>query len=50
MGPMHTISQGGARYMATFIDDYSRYVMVYFMKQKSQLTTYFLEYKALVEK
>nr|CCA27162.1 putative polyprotein [Albugo laibachii Nc14] len=35
MGPMHTSSQGGARYMVTFIDDYSRYVMVYFMKQKS---------------
>ena len=32
MGPMHTISQDGARYMVTFIDEYSRYVMVYFIQ------------------
>ena len=37
VGPIHTISQGGARYMVAFIDDYSRYVSVYVMKRKSQL-------------
>ena len=31
------------------MDDYLRYVTVYFMKMKSQLVEYFLEYKALVE-
>ena len=42
MGPMHTTSQGGARYMVPIIDEYSRNVMVHLMKQKSQIIDYFL--------
>ena len=33
----------------TFIDDYSRYVWVYFMKQKSKTLAKFKEFKLMVE-
>ncbi len=33
-GPMHVYSVGGSRYYVTFIDDYSRYTSVYFIKIK----------------
>lgn len=34
MGPMKKKSKGGARYVLTFVDDYSRYVVAYFLKKK----------------
>ncbi|GMF33593.1 unnamed protein product [Phytophthora fragariaefolia] len=34
MGPIRTVSKGGAKYVLTFVDDYSRYVVAYFMKSK----------------
>jgi len=34
-GPVKQTSVSGYRYMITFIDDYSRYVWAYFMKEKS---------------
>ena len=34
IGPINQVSTGGARYILTFIDDYSRYTIVYFMKEK----------------
>ena len=42
-GPVKQISIGGMRYMVTFIDDFSRYVWVYFMKEKSEAFTKFKE-------
>jgi len=36
-GPMSTVSKGGARYFATFIDDKTRYVSVYMLKTKDQV-------------
>lgn len=27
MGPMRTVSKGGAKYVLTFVNDYSRYVV-----------------------
>ena len=36
MGLMETKSQGGARFMLTFIHDYSRYVVSYFIRHKSE--------------
>uniref|UniRef100_A0A2P2NYU7 Retrovirus-related Pol polyprotein from transposon TNT 1-94 n=1 Tax=Rhizophora mucronata TaxID=61149 RepID=A0A2P2NYU7_RHIMU len=37
-GPFQILSKGmGATYMLTFIDDFSRKVWVYFLKQKSQV-------------
>lgn len=48
-GPMETVSIGGARYMLTFIDDYSRKNFLYFLKRKSDVYQTFLEFKAFVE-
>jgi len=45
-GPMHTQSVGGNKYFVTFIDDYSRYTAVYFMKKKSEVIEKFKEFKA----
>lgn len=48
-GPMKTPSLGGATYFLIFIDDYSRYTYVYFLKKKSGVFHQFTQYKALVE-
>ena len=40
---------GGAKYMVTFINDYSRRCWVYPIKKKSDVILVFKEYKALVE-
>jgi len=47
-GPMQTQSVGGNRYFVTFIDDYSRYTVVYFIKKKSEVFEKFKEFEALV--
>ena len=47
-GPMKTESFGGAKYFVTFIDDYSRCVTVYPMKQKSEVLSKFKEWEAAV--
>lgn len=49
MGPMKPLSKGGARYVVTFVDDYSRFVHIYLMKAKSEVFSRFQEYKQLVE-
>lgn len=49
MGPMESNSIGGARYILTFIDDYSRKVFLYFLKAKSDTLDAFKTFKALVE-
>ena len=43
-------SNGGSRYFITFIDDFSRYTWVYFLKQKSEVCDVFKTFKAFVEK
>ncbi|KAH9794218.1 hypothetical protein KPL71_004820 [Citrus sinensis] len=43
------ISMGGAKYIVTFIDDYSRRCWVYPIKKKSDVFSVFKEYKARVE-
>ncbi|KAK3040178.1 hypothetical protein RJ639_028428 [Escallonia herrerae] len=48
-GPIRHISNGGARYFVTFIDDFSRKVWVYFMKHKSEVFKVFKQWKARVE-
>jgi len=45
-GPMQTQSVGGNRYFVTFIDDYSRYTAVYFIKKKSEVFEKFKEFEA----
>jgi hypothetical protein len=47
---METLSFGKARYFLTFHDDYSRKTWVYFMQEKSEVFTHFVQFKELVEK
>ena len=49
MGPFTPTSLGGSCYVVTFIDDYSRYVVVRPMKSKDEVLQKFKEYKALYE-
>ena len=49
-GPITLHSNGGERYIITFIDDYSRKIWVYFLQEKSEAFVAFKSYKALVEK
>ena len=49
-GPFPSLSFQRARYLLTFIDDYSRRTWVYFLKNKSETFDTFLVFKALVEK
>ena len=48
-GPIKQASIGGMKYMVTFIDDFSRYVWVYFMKEKSETLSKFKEFKKVAE-
>lgn len=36
-GPMQTQSASGKRYVLTFIDDYSRYTVIYLLRKKSEV-------------
>jgi transposase InsO family protein len=48
-GPSRKPSLGGARYMLTIIDDYSRKAWSYFLKDKSEVFSAFKEWKTMVE-
>jgi Integrase core domain/gag-polypeptide of LTR copia-type/GAG-pre-integrase domain len=48
-GPMEIKSIHGALYIATFIDDYSRFGVVYFLKRKDQCAAAFQKYLAWAE-
>lgn len=49
-GPMRSTSIGGAKYFLTFINDYSRWTEIYFLRQKSDVLNSFKEYKSRVER
>ena len=49
-GPIETESIGGARYFVSFIDDYSKWTVVYFMRRKSEVLECFKLFRALAEK
>ena len=48
-GPMPITSMNGPRYVVTFIDDFSRYTWVFFIKKKSEVCEKFTDLKALIE-
>ena len=48
-GPSPVSSLGGSRFYVTFIDDFSRKVWVYFLKNKSDMFETFKKWKAEVE-
>ena len=45
IGPLPTPSYGNSSYVLTFIDDFSRYCWVYFLKLKSEVFETFKVYK-----
>ncbi len=49
-GPTKTTSMGGCRYYVSFIDDHTRKLWVYFMKEKSAVFTHFQNFRMLAEK
>lgn len=48
-GPMQTISPSGKRYILTLIDDFSRFTMIYLLREKSEVEGKLTEYVALVK-
>lgn len=48
--PLEPISLGGNQYFITFIDDYSRKLWVYMLKEKSAMFYTFKQFKARVER
>ena len=49
-GPSRKPSFGGVRYMLTIIDDYSRRVWPYFLKNKDDTFVVFIEWKVMIER
>lgn len=43
-GPLPTKSQGDNRYILVIVDNYSRYTCTYFMRNKTDVYKYFVEY------
>jgi hypothetical protein len=43
------LGYGGFRYFVLFIDDHSRFIVIYFLKKRSDCLQYFIEYKTAVE-
>ena len=48
-GQINPMSNGGKRYLSTFIDDYSRKTWVSFLQEKSEAFSAFKSFKARVE-
>lgn len=48
-GPMEQVSLGGMKYFITFIDDFTKMVHVYFLKDKLSIIKVFKDYKCKVE-
>jgi hypothetical protein len=48
-GKSPTPSHSGKEYYVSFVDDYTRYVWIYFMRLKSEVFSIFLIWKAQVE-
>ncbi|WP_139158356.1 DDE-type integrase/transposase/recombinase, partial [Enterobacter cloacae complex sp. GF14B] len=49
-GPTDTASIHGCRYYVSFIDDHTRKVWVYFMRNKSEVFGHFQDFKVMIEK
>ena len=50
MGPMETKSQSRARFVVTFLDEYKRYVVAYYIAHKSKVVDKFIEFKMIIER
>ena len=47
--PMEVKSLAGAKYFVTFTDEFSRYTIVYFLKEKSEVKNCLMNYVILIE-
>ena len=45
LGPLLTSLDGGYRYLAVFVDDFSRYIMVYPMREKGELEVQYARFE-----
>ena len=48
-GPLEVPSHGGSRYFLSFTDDFSRYTVVYFLRNKSEVLSKLKEYTKMME-
>lgn len=48
-GPMNTPTPGGCRYFVTFIDDYSRYSWIFFLRKKSEVEECFKRFVSMAK-
>ncbi|KRX56900.1 Retrovirus-related Pol polyprotein from transposon TNT 1-94 [Trichinella sp. T9] len=48
-GPMRQNSIGGSKYFVTFIDDYSRWCEIYFLKNRNEVLDAFMDFKSHAE-
>ena len=49
-GPAPMLSSLGHRYIVLYIDDFTRYTWVYFLKNKSDVYASFLDFNSLIER
>ncbi|KAH9681306.1 hypothetical protein KPL71_026926 [Citrus sinensis] len=49
-GPTRTFSLNNRRYFILFVDDYTRMMWIYFLNEKSEAFSTFLQFKALAER
>ncbi|KMQ84175.1 retrovirus-related pol polyprotein from transposon tnt 1-94, partial [Lasius niger] len=49
-GPMSTMSIGGSKYFVTFIDDYTKYMEVFMLKNRSEVLSVFRKYMLRVKR
>ena len=49
-GPTPVSARGGAKYFVTFINDFSRKVWIYLIKEKLEVFAWFRAWRAEVEK
>ena len=47
-GPAPVATKGGSRYYVSFIDDCTRFCWVYLMKQRSEFSSIFKQFRALI--
>lgn len=48
-GPVHNVSNNGFRYYVSFVDAFSRYTWIFFLKHKSEVFQIFQQFKTNVE-